>query len=290
MQTETQRPFSPTKKRILITLGFIAAFIVSAIGTELILFATIHPVRHVTASELKPDQVINDFVSPATIPVLSDGSYLQETGGTADARLRYQPKGSSYIVDTPTPYHVLFFAKNTQVADESAKIEDQTTVFMSHEGYTSQSRVVDPATGLTYSTYTGRNVICQLISAFSSITPSYYTLACVDAAVAQQEYNAINTLLTLYDKTQKSVSPKEVAKMTITQANKSLSVVHLTGPSVHAALLFAAINDQWAYLGDLSNVSVVEGKYVTNTALKTAINDPKYGTFLTSNLGQWYYP
>jgi hypothetical protein len=57
------------------------------------------------------------------------------------------------------------------------------------------------------------------------------------------------------------------------------------GIKSHPALLFAAIDTNWTYIGDIGSGTSSNGKYVLMPDVKAAISDPKYGDFLKKHVG-----
>lgn len=286
MQNDT-RNYS-IKKWLLVAAVCLIILVVSGITTVLILKKTT-PAPHTPPIMTSPSSVIFNFTKPHTIETLSNGSYLQQDSGTANSFIRYQLHGHTYIVNTPTPDHVLFFAKNIGIPNESHAIQAQTTSFMHIEGY-ALTTPPPSTTGITYATYANATAICQLVEAISSATPSYYTLACVDTTSIRQQYTSIDSLLALYKKTHALTNFSEATLTTIEQGNKALSVIDLMSKSGNPLLLFAAISNSWQYIGNLADVTVVNGKYILDPTTLEAINNPAYDGFIIGNIKQWYYP
>jgi hypothetical protein len=59
-----------------------------------------------------------------------------------------------------------------------------------------------------------------------------------------------------------------------------------TKPATHPVLLFAAVDNNWAYIGDVGGGDAMSsnGKYTLTAQVEAAIHDQKYGDFLVHNL------
>jgi len=233
---------------------------------------------------LDPPNVIMAYSAPGAIAELSSDLYQQQKDDTSDAHITYKSSSHDYSVSIPTKYHTLFYAKNTSNKDDTKTIQDQTTSFLLSKGY---NKVETPASSSTpvSVTYASQKAVCQLTgSGPISDSPTYYALACVDMTGIDQEYTAIEKLLSLYKASHQLASFTQAIRSTVTEDNKSLSIINLTEDKSHHSFLFAAIDTNWEYIGDLSGTTTSSGKYTITPEVNTALHNPKYGDFLTKNI------
>lgn len=280
-------------KRIGITLGVILGIIAMAWGVVVLLKAV---ASQPTAQEpsggrvLKPAEVIEAFAKEGTIQALNSQDFTtQISQGPAD--VIYKPASSDFSVVTSTNTQTLFYGKTPQVTDVSREVAEQTTVFLESGGYkkienTGSARSENPI----YTTLETSLSVCQLSSSkpsANSSVPPYHKLACADKAAIQAEYEAMTPLLTLFKESgQAAPVYNEISRTGKTEGNKSFAILNLFGETSTTSLLFAAIDNKWAYIGNLSGNegSQTNGKYALGEELRRAISDPMYGDFLTKNV------
>jgi hypothetical protein len=112
-------------------------------------------------------------------------------------------------------------------------------------------------------------------------------MACADKADVDKEYATVEQLLGLYKKAhQLDTTFTKALSATITSDDKSMTTVSLTIPGKHPVLLFAAVNGDWSYIGDLGggNEASSNGKYTLSAQIQSTIHDSKYGDFLIKYL------
>ena len=279
-------------KRIGITLGVIIGIITIAWGV-ISLLKTFTPqvaIPEPTSGRiLKPAEVIEAVTAEKAVSALSPEAFSFQISQTSD--VIYKPASSSFAIITQTPHNVLFYSKTAQATDISKEVREQVAMLLESGGYkkienVGSARSENPA----YATFETPLSVCQLSSsqpAANSATPAYHKLACSDKTAIQAAYEAVTPLLTLFKESGQTVSAyDEVSRTSKTEGSKSLAILNLSGSSGINSLLFAAVDNKWSYLGNLSGSdnSQTNGKYVLNAELRRAIADPRYGDFLTKNL------
>lgn len=196
---------------------------------------------------------------------------------------------ASYVINTPTQHTVLFTAKDTAHSDDTTIVQSQTTTFMEQRDYkkidnAGSARVTQP----TFTTYENDKAVCQLSSSRpekGSSIPPFFVVSCVDKTAIQKEYSAINALLALAKNAGQSSTFTEASRATKTEGNKSLATLNLIENDKISSLLFAAIDDNWSYLGSLSDDKAESnGKFAISAEVRQAMSDPKWGDFLTKNI------
>jgi len=293
MQNDQQR-HSATAKRIVIIAVVLVAIFAVGMGVALLLknvsnlakdqSATPDTDTNIPAATGAPSaaSVISGYVDPQTIRVFTQRYQLQQDT-TAPARIAYTADGQKYEVSLSTSSYAMFYAKDgAPHSNDAAAVGQKTTEYMSGKGF--QKSAAKAASDTT--TYANKGSVCQLTSEPSS-SPAYYLMACADKVDVEKEYATIEGLLDLYRKDNKLDTFSRAITSTITTANKAMTTISLTTtPNTHPVLLFAAVDDKWAYIGNVGGGSgaVSNGKYTLTPQIETAIHDQKYGDFLVKNL------
>lgn len=280
-------------KRIGITLSVVIGTIAIAWGVILLLKAAAPqpPADEPASSHIfKPAEVIEAFAKEGAINALDAQNFALQTSKDS-ASVIYKPASSNFAVVTLASNQALFYSKTPQAADVSQEVGEQTAALLQTWGYQKIENVGSARTeNPTYTTFETSLSICQLSSSkpiAGSAIPLYHKLACLDKAAVQAEYDTLTPLLTLFKESgQAAPAYDEVSRTTKTDGNKSLAILNLAGNSNTTSLLFAAVNNKWTYLGNLSNneAGSSNGKYILSAELRRAIADPMYGDFLTKNL------
>ena len=238
------------------------------------------------ASAPNAASIVKSYVSLGTIRALSDNHYQEQTGASYAASISYKADDQDYQASIPTDSHALFSAKAGYVKDDSKAIASQTASFMKSKGFAETSTSKQAAKGTpAYTTYVNSGTVCQLTSSPGS-APAFYAFACADKAAVDNEYATIARLLTIYQSSHQLDDFTAAIRTSARDGNKSMSIIRLTSAHAHPALLFAAVDDKWEYLGNLSGDSAKDsnGKYTLSSSTKAAIENPKYGSFLINQL------
>ena len=223
--------------------------------------------------------IISEYTEPQTMRIFTSGYQLQQAT-SAPSRIMYMADGKKYEVSLATDHYALFYAKDGVAHADSPTVEAQTTSYLQGKGFQKTK-----ATSPDLATYTNNGSVCQLTKAPES-TPAYYLMACTDKVDVEKEYASIEELLSLYKKTSKLSTFTRALSVTVTAGSKTMTTLSLTTPGKHPVLLFAAVDGDWEYLGDLGNgdATVSNGKYSLTPQIQSAIHDAKYGDFLANNL------
>ena len=239
-----------------------------------------------TPSAPSASSVISGYVQQGTIPALDN--YQVQQDPSAPARITLKADDKTYAVSVNTTSYALFYAKSTPNASDPKTIASQTADYLKGKGY-GPATSVDPSTAsTTYATYTNLGAVCQLTSAIASV-PAYYMIACVDKPDIDKEYANVKKLLDLYQKSNQLSTFTSAITSTASSGNKIMTTISLTtDKQQHPELLFAAVDNNWEFLGNIGDGSgaVSNGKYSLSPAVISAIHQPKYGDFLTHYLQQ----
>jgi hypothetical protein len=279
------------KKRLIITLVVALAAIALAVVTIVALKSVVPKVessnvRNVAA--LKASEVISAYGTSGTVKALNETVYSQQVNSESESRVLYKADGHSYITSVPAKDHLLFYVKNKLEKDDSAEVQAQTTAFMEARGLSKVNLKVSAANTPMYTTYKNDATVCQLIDSgidTQLASPSYHELACVATAAVQGEYALIDKLVGLYKNSHQLAEFSQAIRVATSEGNKSLSIISFVGIQSHPALLFAAIDGNWSYVGDIGSGTTSNGKYALTPDVKSAIADPKYADFLQKNIG-----
>ena len=289
-----QQPTSK-KKPILIGLAVMVAVIVLSVGTAFLL-RTVNKSespssQSATTSPATPNQVIEAYKKPGAVAALSEVLY-QQLNEASDAYVSYTLSGHNYSVSTLTKERALFSAKGTLKEDDTKKVQDQTAEFMRTKEYNKAETPDQAAKNVPTVTYASETAVCQLTSSEMPVPENmraYHQLACIEQSEIEKEYAFIEKMLVLY-KTSHPIMPfKGISRLTRTEDNKSYTLLRVTGAETSPILLFAAIGDSWAFIGDLggsNGAQQTNAKYTITPEIKAAISDPKYGGFLLKYFGR----
>jgi hypothetical protein len=239
-----------------------------------------------TPSAQSAASLITAYATPDTIRTLT-ASYRTQQDTTSTSNIGYKAEGQSFSVNVVTSHYALFTPTSSAGPTDAQDILAQTTTFMQDHSYQKIDTAGAPTdpNQPTVTTYANLGAVCQFTSAPMS-TPPFYILACADKADIDKEYANINKLLTLYEKAHQVDTFTKAITNTITSGNKSMTTIALINPHTHPVLLFAAVDGNWEYIGNVGDGTnaTSNGKYTLTTDVQKAISNPKYGDFLTHNL------
>lgn len=289
MQDEQQKRKTIAKRIIIAVVVLITVFAVG-VGVALLLKNVSNLAKDQTGTNTpggtgapvsnapSAASLIAEYVKPEGMRVFTEDYQLQQDT-TAPSRIFYEADGKKYEVSVSTEHYALFYAQDGKARADAATVEAQTTSFLQGEGFKKST----PSTAST-TTYTNSGSVCQLTK--SPQAPAYYLMACADKADVDTEYATVERLLGIYKKSHQVAAFTRALSTTIASDNKTMTTLSLTVPNKHPVLLFAAVNGNWAYIGDVGSgdASTSNGKYSLTAEVQTAIHDPKYGDFLAKNL------
>lgn len=229
-------------------------------------------------------EIIKALRAPGAIKSLE--KFTQQTNAPDTARVIYKAEGRVYTTSTPAKESILFVAPTPDIQTDAATAEDDIANFIIQNGYERTENTglatVSPPKYLTFKSPIGT---CQLRSAPSvdtQQTVAFYEVTCVDSTAISQEYSNLEMLFSLY-KEMSALPAFETASRSIAiEDNKSLSIVALNGDGTKKSLLFAAIDNNWEFIGDLSDSSAAEsnGKYSISNEIRSKIDDARWEGFL----------
>lgn len=275
-------------KKVVFGLLIIGAFLLAALGMVVVLKNVTQKTADSTKTASAAD-IISAYGAPNTISGLSTALYQQQTDTSIEANVQYKLSGQTYAITVPTKQSLMFYEVNKSQQDDSATIQNQTATFMQTKGLDkTESPVPTTAKDLNILTFTNDTTVCQLTDSqlpASADTPRFHGLACVDKSAIKQEYTAIEKLLSIYKQSHQLATFTQAMRLTASEGNKSYAIITLITDKSPSRLLFAAIDKNWVYIGDLStnNAKYANAKYTITPEILQAISDPKYGDFLVKS-------
>ncbi len=226
---------------------------------------------------ISPTELIKKYTDSYKL----DGYTVSTT--TSDSTIKYKLSDATYTIQINSRDNVQFSKADNSTADDLKHAIDNAGTYMTSNHMTKSSEQI--ITNAAEITYDSTNVVCKISSNLDSIKKSStYGLVCVDRQAFVAEHNSIQSLINLYKQSSGTVDFKDVVKTNYSEGNKSLSLLSITPQDTTKTpytLIFAAIDGNWTYVGQRVTPSVdVKDSFQLSSALKTAINDPKYGGFL----------
>jgi hypothetical protein len=290
MQNEQQK--RTIAKRIIIVAVILVAIFAIGLGIALLLKSISNLAKNQTNTSTNTGtgtqnsavasaaSIISGYTAPENMRVFTEG-YLSQQDTTAPTKITYKADDQKYEVSLPTDHYALFYAKDGAAHTDASTVETQTTNYIQEKGF-QKSKAGSSASMVTY---VNGGSVCQLTEAPQS-TPAYYLMACADKSDVEKEYASIEQLLGIYKKSNQLDTFTKALSATISSGNKVMTTIGLTVPGKHPVLLFAAVDGDWSYIGDLGggNAATSNGKYSLSSEVQNAIHNPKYGDFLTNYL------
>ncbi len=259
-------------KRVLTGLGIVILSAVITFAVIKIMYKTPVTTKAVSATEL--------------IKKYSDGYKLDgyaKSASISDSVISYKLSDTAYTVQISSRDNVQFTKTENSTTADITHATDSGKAFLTSYGF----KVVanQASTDQTQLVYDSPSTVCKLFSSFDpSKKASGYGLVCTDMSALVTERDAIKTLLPLYTQTGGATDFKNVVRTTYTEGNKDLSLLSINSQDASKApytLIFAAIDGKWSYIGSRVTPSIdAQDSFQLSSALKAAVNDPKYDGFL----------
>jgi hypothetical protein len=268
-------------------LGAIPIVLIISLLTVLGLVVATSKTKKNNTTSLNASQVISAYSQPEAIASLTSKTYEQQNIGSGT--LTYKLSPHTYSVNQETSNFVNFYATNTSVKDDTKTVTTQTDTFMKNHGLTKDD-FTPKSSDSTYSTYSNGVAICQLENSVKPSNPVDYvqqhTLACADKTTLETEYSKTDKLLKLYTTTEKLPQFNQSIRYQKDDSNKSYAILNLISESKKYSLLFASVDNDWEYVGDLINSTPdrKSGNYTISQAMYEKISAAKYGDFITSDI------
>lgn len=278
--------FKKSLKKIGLLFSVIALLVLIAAITIAVL-CFIKPAKKSQTSGVASSSIISAYIQPDTISGLSSNLYRQQSNVAATIQYQLGSKGYGTSIETKDSF--IFYALDKTQKNDTATIQTQTLAFMKQRNLAKTSSSSTAGDTMMTTTYSNGDNVCQLVdfspSTISGISP-YHEISCADNKAVLNEYTAIENLLNIYKKSQKITDLTKAIRFTATDKNVSYSIIYLTTRTSQSSLLFAAVNNNWEYIGDLTagDIKYASGKYIITPEIKTKINNSKYNGFITKNI------
>jgi len=273
-------------KRYKFLFLIIAMFALIITMTITILFM-IKPFQKNQTSKISPTSIISNYIKPGVITGLSTDLYSQQSN--LAATIQYRLGNKDYSVNIATKDSLIFYALNKTQKNDASLIQNQTLKFLKQYGLTKTSNSSTASDVMLTTTYSNSDNVCQLVdfnpsTVFSVST--YHEISCTDSKAIINEYSTIENLLNIYKKIQKVTDLTKAIRFTAKDKDVSYSIIYLTTQTSQLSLLFAAVNNNWEYIGDLSagDIKYISGKYIITPEIKSKISNSKYKGFLLNNI------
>lgn len=268
-------------KEKIIIISIVILFLASLSGLGLLMKTMLFD----NYKSVPAKDILAAYIKPNSIAGLSSTLYSQQANTTAG--IEYKSNDKKYSIHANTQLSMQFFAKNKSQKDDSATVQSQSIAFMEKQGLTKTTTPSTDDKTLHYTTFINKEAICQSIDFTPPTTTNtdktidarqYHQISCMDKKVIDDEYASIEKLLTIYKKSQNLPEFTRAVRTVNSDKNVSYSLVNLTNNSTHNILLFASVNNNWEFLGDLAvgDAQYSTGKYIITPEVKSKISDPKY--------------
>lgn len=233
---------------------------------------------------LSADETLKSF----RIDALSNDNYKKQEN--ASYILSYKIDKESFGVNILTNKSTLFSTTKNDNANDTEAVQSQTVKSMKNKGLTETNTNTNTSNKtLKYKTFKNDKTICQLMSTNEQITTGkshIHQLACIDTKTISDQYISIKTFLAVNNSPKIKSEPTQILLSTDSKDNIKYSILNLSSKTTRQKLLYAAVNDNWEYLGDLigGGKQYATEKNSITPELKTKINDVKYKGFLKANV------
>lgn len=228
------------------------------------------------------EEIIKAIQIPGAIKPL-DG-FTQQANPSGTTQILYKSDDQPYAVSAPAKASVLFVAPALGPAPNNA--EEEIVKFITERGYTKTETAPTPVASTKDITLKSSGGVCQIVSPQPREGQQvivFYQIACVDSAVISQEYSNLEKLLSIYKEGGGKIpSFASASRSTTTEENKSFSIVTLNGNNARLSLLFASVDNNWEFIGDLTgdNSPTANGKYTISAEMRSKMNSSQYDNFL----------
>jgi len=272
-----------TRKKIVIVISAIVTLTIITICTILIVSSMTKKDKVIVKLE-SAKNIVSLVATQTKISSLSAKLYKQQANSSATTE--YKSSDHNYSVNIPTDNSVLFYSIDASQKNDTAEVRTQVNDFMYQNGL---KKVTSDDKKAYYTTFVSEKAICQLTDSRlpdSKETINFHIITCIDLDKVDQEYATIEKLLGIYKKDNTIPDFTEVYRYIVSEAKISYSILTLTTSNKSPRLLFAAVDDNWEYLGNLSgsDPKYSTDKYNITPDLQTKISDPKYNGVIVKEI------
>lgn len=274
-------------KKILIAIMTVVIIIVVSIITIFLLKAITSKKTTVETTlnkTLSADEVIESF----KITKLSEKDYIKLND--SPAILQYKSSAETIGVNLSIKSSIMYTTNNTKNSKDTPEVQSQTTTFMKNSGFEADDTTIyNNNKTMAYKTFSSSHAVCQLVSTDEPVVSSqshFHQLSCVSKKSITDQYDAIKKLLSTIGSPAKPSDYMLAFVISNSKDNIKYSILSLNSKTKHQNLLFASVDDNWEYLGDLlgGGKQYATEKYSITPELQVKINDAKYKGFLKESL------
>jgi hypothetical protein len=293
MQPSSQPSHS---RRYFIIIGVLAVIFIAliAFGTAFFLSSFKHSAPQAKQSSVAPDaaKIVTIYTKVFAENKVFTNQYLER-----DKQLLTTPppvyvvnNEKGYSLNVPASAYVLYVAKSNSQSDDISEVMQQTSATLVKNGFHQVATpIVSSTVDTKYESFTDGNISCQLTSSVplpSVHSLEFHQLACTDMPTIATSYATSQRLLALYSKTNSALQFSQITESSNGKGDVSYIILNLTGKGSIHSLLFAAVKQQWTYIGDLSSgdSATSKGKYTIAPDIQQAIANPIYNGFLKQSI------
>ena len=290
MQQDSPNSVHKTYRKALIVIVAIFVLALTAAAKVYVLkrvTATGDNVAADTSKAISASDVIKNLNDTTDISALSSELYQKQTNNSSSISHKLNDK--PYSVTVQTKLSTLFFAISTTQANDNTAVQSQIAAFMDRYGLKKTVSPNNSRSEMSYATFAGDVAVCQLEDSSPPVSAGMlrsHKVSCVDNTTIENEYAAIDNLLSIYQKSQTLSTFTKALRITKTEKNVAYSTIHLSSDKTISILLFAAVDDKWEYLADLSagDAKYSTGAYIITPDTKALIGNPKYNGLIERDI------
>lgn len=241
-----------------------------------------------TKTASKPSEIIKNIKEPGSVSQLLNLYDVEKETSTGFTTISYTKEGS-YTTYAPAPDAIQFSQKDASTSTNSTVVIDSIEVFLNINGLTKMPAATENS---LFTIFDSEQTTCQLIQLpASGDEASVVALSCIEKSTIVNQYSTIDKRLQMYkDQKRSPVNPTAIRISSLTENDKtltSLNVYNVDGSAI--TLLFAAIGEDWEYIGNQAlSAEAGDGKATVDTSFSTElesnVNDPKYEGFLKKHV------
>lgn len=233
--------------------------------------------------DLKPEDIISAIQTNEAIPELHENYQVANAENEPPVTLHYERDGAfaTTLISTDT---VIFKQIDVSKKDNNEQALASIETYMKSQELIART---DEQTRSFFTTYTGRNVTCQIanISQVVAGNAASLSIACIDEDAITAHYATIEETIRLYNGSAAIIAEPDTILLTSAhEGSKKITILNLYGVPTESkaiSLIFAAIDDDWQYLGSRP---ISNGETAVNSTippeLANTVNNPIYGDFL----------
>jgi hypothetical protein len=289
------KPSSQSSRFHLLAIFVVTLLLIGMVtfGTAFLLTA-LKPRSHQAKQSSVPNNastIINSYDQSVAENKIFTQQYLErDAQRSATPPPVYTIKDGDYSLNVPSTAYVMYIARSDMQPNDTQDIMQQSSQILVKAGFHQiTTPIVTSTVDTKYASFTDGTITCQLTSSAPPISlhsREFHQLACTDTSEISRSYATIDTLVKLYEKTNVMLQPTQVVESSDSKGDVSYIVLTVSGNGSNHSLLFAAVKNTWAYLGDLSagDRFVSKGKYSLTPEIQKAIANPTYNGFLVQSI------